>query len=438
MTLAPDTRGSIPDQALPTQVSRPLWIGFWAIVVTLGAFGCWAVLAPLATSIPALGHLDARQPSLDIQHRFGGKIAEVFVKLHTPVEQGQLLIQLDVSDAAAELRELQAALAPMQEERRALAAALAGTLTVEDTEGLSPQTRLALRRMKAKQDVLDLGAEMTLQLEASLHSQTEQHRASMEHLQSRENSMRDRLERYATLAAQGTLRTADTEALHESILDVQANLAREQAELASLESQATQARLQMARDKLEFRQEILDRQAQLEEAIPRLRLQALRLSAQIAQAEIRAPDDGVVTALPYDTAAMVVAQGDTVVTLARPSQALDVAFTASPQAIDQLRVGINGYLTVTGLPQRNHPRVRITLTSLSPEARRDHEGRVVGYDGVAAMHPEDEANLRAEMGQHLNLASDMPVHLVFTGRQVTFADYLVGPFLRFLSQAMQD
>ncbi len=438
MTIATDTSGPLPEQALPTQLTRPLWIGFWAILVSLGAFCVWAVLAPLATSIPAPGHLSAQQPSLDVQHRFGGKIADVHVKLHALVEKGQLLILLDVSDAEAELNELQAALAPMQEERRALAAALAGTLTAEDTEGLSPQTQLALRRMKAKQDVLDLGAEMSQQLETSLRSQTKQHRASIKHLQNREHSMQDRLERYAKLAAQGTLRSADAEALHESILEVQASLAREHAELASLESQATQARLQVTRDKLEFRQEILDRQAQLEEAIPRLRLQALRLSAQIAQAEIRAPDDGVVTALPYDTAAMVVTQGDTVVTLARPSEALDVAFIVSPQAIDQLRVGMNGYLTVTGLPQRNHPRVRITLTSLSPEARRDHEGSVVGYDGVAAMHPNDEANLRAEMGAHLNLASDMPVQLVFIGRQVTFADYLVGPFLRFLSQAMQD
>ncbi len=438
MTIATDIRRPLPEQALPPQVTRPLWIGFWAILVSLVAFCGWAVLAPLATSIPAAGHLSAQQPSLDIQHRFGGKIADVRVKLHAPVEKGQLLIRLDVSNAQAELHELQAALAPMQEERRALADALAGTLTAEDTEGLSPQTRLALHRMKAKQDVLVLGAEMTQKLETSLRAQTEQHRASIKHLQNRENSMQDRLERYAKLAAQGTLRSADAEALHESILEVQASLAREHAELASLESQATQARLQVTRDKLEFRQEILDRQAQLEEAIPRLRLQALRLSAQITQAEIRAPDDGVVTALPYDTAAMVVAQGDTVVTLARPSEALDVAFIASPQAIDQLRVGMNGYLTVTGLPQRNHPRVRITLTSLSPEARRDQEGRVIGYDGVAAMHPEDETNLRAEMGTHLNLASDMPVHLVFTGRQVTFADYLVGPFLRFLSQAMQD
>lgn len=38
----------------------------------------------------------------------------------------------------------------------------------------------------------------------------------------------------------------------------------------------------------------------------------------------------------------------------------------------------------------------------------------------------------------ISLSTDMPVHLVFTGRQTTFGDYLIEPFWAFLSQAMQD
>lgn len=423
---------------LPRQVTRPLQLGLCVVVLALTGFGLWAWFVPLATSIPASGHLHTRKPSLEIQHRFGGKIAKVHVAPHEAVTKGQILVQLDTSDAQAEFGEMQATLAPMQEERAALVAALNGELTSDDTKLLGPQTQLALRRMQVRQEVLALRTDMTHQLEASLRQRAERHHASLLHLTNRQNSMQSRLERYTTLANQGALRTAETDALKESILEIQANLSREQAEMASLDNQATQAKLQVARDKLEFRQEILDRQAQLEEAIPRLRLQMLRLSAQINQADIRAPDDGIVAALPYDSEAMVIAQGDTIVTLARAADTLDVAFLARPQTIDQLRVGMQGYLTVTGLPRRNHPKVRITLTSLSPEARRDQDDAVVGYDGVAVMNAQDQDRLRAEMGEYLNLTSDMPVHLVFTGRHMTFADYLIGPFLRFLSLAMQD
>ncbi|MFY0661699.1 MAG: HlyD family efflux transporter periplasmic adaptor subunit [Shimia sp.] len=426
------------DGGLPPQVTQPLRIGLYTIVCVLAIWGLWACLVPLATSVSASGHLHTRKPSLDIQHRFGGKIAKVLVAPHDTVTKGQILMQLDISDAEAELGEMQATLAPMQEERTALRSALDGDLTAQQAGLLAPQTQLALQRMQVRRDVLTLRTDMTHQLEISLRQRAERHHASLQHLTNRQTSMQACLDRYTTLANRGALRTAETDALKESILDIQASLAREQAEIASLDSQATQAKLQLARDKLEFRQNILDRQAQLEEAIPRLRLQMLRLSAQIDQADIRAPDDGIVASLPYDTAAMVIAQGDTVMTLARASDTLDVAFLAHPQTIDQLRVGMQGYLTVTGLPQRNHPKVRVTLTSLSPEARRDQNNAVVGYDGVAVMNAQDQNHLRQEMGDYLNLTNDMPVHLVFTGREMTLADYLIGPFVQFLNLALQD
>ncbi|WP_299427499.1 HlyD family efflux transporter periplasmic adaptor subunit [uncultured Shimia sp.] len=427
-----------PEGGLPSQVTQPLRVGLYTIVCALAILGLWACLVPLATSVSASGHLHTRKPSLDIQHRFGGKIAKVHVAPHDAVNKGQILMQLDTSDAEAELGEMQATLAPMQEERAALRAALDGDLTAQQADLLAPQTQLALQRMQVRREVLTLRTDMTHQLEVSLRQRAERHHASLQHLTNRQHSMQARLDRYTTLANRGALRAAETEALKESILNIQADLAREQAKIASLDSQATQAKLQVARDKLEFRQNILDRQAQLEEAIPRLRLQMLRLSAQIDQADIRAPDDGIVASLPYDTAAMVIAQGDTVVTLARTSDTLDVAFLANPQTIDQLRVGMQGYMTVTGLPQRNHPKVRVTLTSLSPEARRDQNNMIVGYDGVAVMNAQDRDHLREEMGEYLNLTRDMPVHLVFTGRETTFADYLIGPFLRFLNLALQD
>ncbi len=68
----------------------------------------------------------------------------------------------------------------------------------------------------------------------------------------------------------------------------------------------------------------------------------LRHSAEIEHADIRAPDDGVVTSLKYDTAAMVVSNGDTVLTLARATDALDFTFVVTPQTIDQLLVEMQG------------------------------------------------------------------------------------------------
>ncbi|MGR3712082.1 MAG: HlyD family efflux transporter periplasmic adaptor subunit, partial [Shimia sp.] len=196
--------------------------------------------------------------------------------------------------------------------------------------------------------------------------------------------------------------------------------------------------LQAQAEELDLRQRFLDRQGQIAEAIPRLRMQKLRLDAVLNNAELRAPSSGTISRLFYDTDQMFVPRGETVLTLTRPVQNHRVSFVVPAHAIDQTRVGMTGQLTFSSLPQRNHPKVRVTILSLSPEAKRNAEGIVLGYDGVADINQDDMALLVKQMGEDLSLFIDMPVTLVFVGRETTFSDYLIGPFTDFLSKALQD
>ncbi len=429
-----------PQMTLPTHVLRPLYIGFYAVVMTVVGFGLWANLAPLATSIHVSGHLNAAKPSFDLQHPFGGEIADILVREHDQVSTGQLLLRLDVRNARDQRAELQSTLTPLQTEREVLHAALIGRFpqTESGAPDLNGEGVLAVKRIQNMHASLSLNADLGQRLAKTLLARADSLRASLEARDAQRHSMRARHARYQALVDTGALRAADGDVLLETILDLEASIQKERAEMAAITHQAQQARLQTDQQRLDFRQQLLDRLAQLEETIPRLRLQILRLSAQIDQAEMRAPDSGVVAKLNYDTAAMYIARGDTVLTLARPSQDHQVSFVASAQSIDQLRVGMQGLLTVTSLSQRSHPRVEVTLKSLSPEARRDAEGTLLGYDGVALIDAADRAALQAQLGANVKLAADMPVSLIFTGRQTTFGDYLLGPFLDFISKALQD
>ena len=57
---------------------------------------------------------------------------------------------------------------------------------------------------------------------------------------------------------------------------------------------------------------------------------------------------------------------------------------------------------------------------------------------IAEIDPNDLADLDKQLGSDFALFIDMPVTLIFAGRETTFSDYLVGPFLDFLAKAMQD
>lgn len=418
---------------------RPLHIGFACVVAGVTLFVFWAALAPLATSIPTQGHLNASRPSFDVQHPYGGKIAEIHIREHATVTEGALLITLDVTQEQAERAALQRALTQMMEERAAIRAAVAGQLSdMQGIDALRDPAQMAIRRMQNMEKAMWLRARMSSAQKHALEERAAFLARSISQREAQQRSMMARKARYEGLRAQGAFRAADIDALSEDILELDSALERDRAERASLRNQALQAEMQATREQVEHRQQLLDRLAQLEEAIPRLQRQVLGLSARIDQADIRAPEAGIVAALFYDTAAMVVARGDTVLTLSRPTERHQISFIANPQVIDQLHVGMRGQLTVAALPQRSHPRVSATITSLSPEARRNSDGAVVGYDGVAEIDAEDHAALLAQLGDDATLTTDMPVSVVFAGRQTTFGAYLMEPFWDFLEKAMQD
>ncbi len=446
MTAPPNT-GAVHDPAagpprcqgadLPRGVLRPLWIGFAVIAVTLVAFLFWAGFAPLATSIPANGHLSARKPSYDLQHPFGGPVAEILVTEHARVPRGAVLLRLDVGKEVAELKEVRAILTPMVEERAALHAALNDTLPPEDETPTEGATTLAYDRMRNLQASQNMRVRMAQQVQDNYQTRAATLQASLQNSETVAATIQARLLQDESARTPKDLRLDDVDALRHLLLDVQSAIRSDRMELADLESRVVQAHLKMSHDGLAFRQKLLDRLAELEETIPQLRIQMLRLQDQINQAELRAPDAGVIARLHYDTPHMVVAPGDTVLTLARPATDQMVYFNAPAHAIDQLRAGMKGYLTLTSLPQRSHPRVRVTIRSLAPEARRNSDDQVIGYDGVAVMDTQDRDAVIA-MGEKVSLSADMPITLVFTGRETTFGAYLMGPFWSFISKALQD
>jgi len=454
----PEALSPVTDPIVPDAVMRPLRTGFTVVVLTCIVFVIWAMTAPLTTSIHANGHLYAPEPSFDIQHPFGGDIAAVHVREHENVVAGQILMQMDVTSEQAQKDELEESLRLLQEERDALEWALdhdRAQLLKPDWQGSTspsigpvqanhmtaapkiPENQQAWR-IRNMLETLNVRRAATAMTADAMRARAEGLENSLAARLDRKASMEARFDRYSRLVKSGALRATDNDTLLESMLDLDASILGERAEAAALRSQAEQVSLQVKADALDLRQRLLDRQSQVAEAIPRLRAQILRLDAVIRNAELRAPSDGTIARLFYDTNEMFVPRGETVLTLTSPTRQHEVAFVVPPHAIDQTRVGLQGTLTVSSLPQRNHPKVDVKIRSLSPEARRNREGVIVGYDGIAEIDPNDLANLDKQLGSDFALFIDMPVTLIFAGRETTFSDYLVGPFLDFLAKAMQD
>lgn len=418
---------------LPAALTRPLWGGFALVAVFLLSVVLWSVYAPLATSVQAAGHLVALRPSFEIQHPFGGRIGQVFADEHQEVAAGDLLLRMDSAPQEAQLQEISAQIGALGQENEAARAFL------RDPQAAAAAAEGAIaERFAAMYRSTVIETEGARAQAEALRRQAEVLQARVTAGQDQRASMLARFERQHGLVQKGRFRAAEQDALFETLMALEGELSSDAAEIIGLGSQAGQAVLRAAGAETKFRSDLLSVLAGNEKRLPDLRRQQIDLETRILAAEIRAPFAGVVTGLSFSTRQMYAPRGETLMVLTGTGRAYQAAFTVPPHLIDQLDEGMEGTLALTGLPQRNLPRVRAVVLSLSPSARRDSEGAPVGYDGLAELNAADLAALRAAAPVGARFSIDMPLTLTFPGREVTFFEYLVAPFFGFLGRAMQD
>ncbi len=75
--------------------------GVLTIGVFFGGLGSWAMLAPLDSAVVGTGSLTVHGNRKTVQHREGGIVAALLVQDGGVVQQGQLLVQLDDTQARA-------------------------------------------------------------------------------------------------------------------------------------------------------------------------------------------------------------------------------------------------------------------------------------------------------------------------------------------------
>src|ERR1700721_1106992 len=75
--------------------------GVLTIGVFFGGLGTWSMLAPLDSAVVGSGELVVHGNRKTVQHREGGIVAALLVQDGSAVEQGQLLVRLDDTQARA-------------------------------------------------------------------------------------------------------------------------------------------------------------------------------------------------------------------------------------------------------------------------------------------------------------------------------------------------
>lgn len=428
----------------PWSARRQVICGLLALLLLLGGFGSWALLARISGAVVAQGWLDLEGHRQVIQHEQGGKVVQLAVREGQAVRRGDLLLRLDGAEHGAELRALETRLLDLLA-RSALQQAMrdgAAQLAADPPPGLTAQDRprwtaLILRQQQA----LEADRAQKAQHRAQLHQRKRRAEAALAGIDAQQISiaaqlrlLEGQLAVQRDLSARGLAPAAQLLALKRE----QSRLTGEQGRLAALRAQTRAERaeitVQQAALRAEQRRSASAELARLHSARLLLEDERAGLLRRTAELEVYAPIDGVVHALAVPRAPMVVAPGAALLYLVPQQAPLILRADVPPADIGAVHLGQTTRLRLPSLDARNAPVLRGTVVEIAADAREDPRSGSRSYRVGIAL-PPDLPDLQQAAGA---LLPGLPAEVMIATRPRSPAAYLIAPLRDYFTRALRE
>ena len=408
-------------------------IGWLIVLVGVGGFLLWALLAPLDKGVPMSGTVAKESNRQTVQHQSGGTIQQILVRDGDVVKAGQVLVRMNpiVAQSAVEMTDSQY-LAALAVEAR-LAAERDGLKTIRFpaqleqrraeprvAEMMSLQTQLLSSRQGSLQNELRgvdesiAGLKIQIQgLQESRDSKKEQMKLLKEQL----DSMRD-LAKEGYVARNRLLELERTYAqLSGALSEDIGNIGRSQRQVAEL----TLRRAQRMQDyQKEVRTQLTDVQKDAEAQQARLQAQKFELS----NVEVKSPADGTVVNLAVFTPGGVVPPGFKMMDIVPSNDPLVVEGQLPVNLVDRVHPGLKTDLIFSAFNANRTPHIEGEVEQVAADRTVDERTGAPYYKVRVKVTPKG-AQMVAE--HKLAIRPGMPVELFVKTGERTMMNYLLKP-----------
>lgn len=420
-------------------------LGLIVLGLLIGVFGIWGSLAPLNSAIPASGKVSVASNNRTIQHLEGGIVKSILVKDGDAVAAGQTLIELDGTQANAQLQ----------------------ITLAQYYENLGLESRLIAERdgvgsvtFDPDMNTMENSAERTMIMEA----QRREFSARAKHLIDEKRVLSERIEQLrnqiqgheALIAAKSTLsRSYDDEIKEWEVLFQQqlidkmrlrdikrekvrtdGDIATSHAEIARAKAQMSEIQAQMISQKQTFMKDVLaelsDTQAKL--ADNRARLAALRDA--LKRTKITAPVSGIIANLQFHTIGGVVAPGKPILEIVPEGEALIIDGKVAATDIANVHVGLKAEIRFPGFAHIKSLNVVMgEVIQIAPDAIMDEATKMFYYPAKIRVTAEGQKEL---LRNHLTIQPGIPADVMVVTASRTFMDYMIQPFKNMFVKAFNE
>ena len=407
-------------------------LGWWLIIVFLGSFLLWAFLAPLDKGVPMAGTVTVAGNKKAVQHLTGGTVDDLLVKEGDVVKAGQLLVKMNSVQARsnAEITRVQYMNALATEAR--LLAERDGRPAInfppETLAGASSDPRVAAtvavqrQLFASRQGALRSEVAALEQNIAGLEAFAKGVEASREGKRLQLSLLKEQIDGMRGLAKDGYMPRNRLLELERNHAQIEAAVSEDTGTLGRNLSQIGEMRLRANQVQQDFQKELRTQLAEAQKEVDALRSRLEGLDYELANAEVKAPVDGMVADVAIFTEGGVVAPGFRMMDIVPLDEPLIVEGQVPVHLIDSVHPKLPVELIFSAFNQNTTPRIPGVVTQVSPDRLIDEATGMPYYRMRAEVTPEGRKLL-----VDLQVRAGMPVELFVTTGERTLANYLIRP-----------
>lgn len=419
-------------------IRGPFWVGVLIVVLFFGVFGTWAAFSPLSSGAIATGIVNPDSSRQAIQHLEGGIVRTIHVREGQRVAEGDPLVTLEDTKAAAifsasrdqylRLLVIRARLDAHSQGKTKmfLPEEIAGNTDPDLAAFVANQQHLFETEARTQEQQAEIYARRIDQLESEIVAV----KAEIDGLTTQKAFVDSDLTDVESLLEQQLVPRAQVSALRREQARIVAAIGSGEAQIARANQAIEEARLSVLRARESFLIEIADDATDINNQIV-VMLQDMESDEDVLRRTVVvSPVDGVVLNLRARTVGGVVRPGDLIMEVVPVDDDMIIVAKLSPRDIELVHRGLEARVTLVPFASRNMLPLVGEVTDVGADSIYDEASRQYYYE-IRVRVPA------SEMARHkdIYMSPGMPADVTVVTGARTMLQYLTEPLMRTIRNA---
>lgn len=417
-------------------------IGYGIIAVTFVGLLGWAAFAPLDSAVIANGVVSAEGNRKTIQHLEGGMLAKILVRDGDKVKAGQLLFELDPTQANAAAgitRNQYVALKAM--EARLLAERDQRAVISFPAELTSQRADPVVARALADEQAQFTERRQTIQGQIDLiNAQREQYQSEIEGIDRQTQGLRDQLgfiedelKDLRKLYDKGLVPRPRLLALEREQASLSGSIGRLTADRSKAVQGAGETQLKIRQIRQEFFEQVSQSISETRVRLAEVTQKEVVASDAQKRIKIVSPVNGTAQNLRFFTEGAVVRGAEPLVDIAPDDEAFVIQAHFQPTDVDNVHPGMVTEVRLPAFHSRDIPILNGKIESISQDRISDPQNKIDYFLGIVRVDIKQlPPRLRARV------TAGMPAQVIVPTGERTVLQYLFSPLRDTLRTTMRE